>query len=136
MADAAKPGSPPPVTAHAPPKELPLQAQTQKYQGRPKRTPDDQAEYFYNIRSTHIVFFVSSLALLASVVGMMYQDWDRTWKRYQGTFASMDLARVGRGNRIDIGDTRACRPFRLRRVEGGLGASCDVARRGMGPDVP
>ena len=88
MADAPKP-----VVKHEPPKDLPLQAQTQKYQGRAKRTPDDQAAYFYNLRAMHILFFVSSLALLACVVGMMWQDWDRSWKDYQRSYAAMDLAR-------------------------------------------
>ncbi len=88
MADAKAPAT------YEAPKELPLQAQTQKFAGRAKRTPEDQAEFFYSLRGMHILFFVSSLIMLLSLVWTMIQDWDRPWKKYQYAFKSMELARV------------------------------------------
>lgn len=83
------------------PKELPQQAQTQKNVGRPKRTPDNQAEYFYDLRSMHLVFFVSSLALFVSLVWMFYDDFkgatgqaERRWKEIQKGWMDIELARL------------------------------------------
>ena len=45
---------------------------------------------------------------------------------------ALDLAGVARRHRLDIGDARARQPLRLRRVEGGTGASRHVARRRVG----
>ena len=75
MAEAAKPGSAPPQAE--PPKELPQRAAVQKFMGRAKRTPFDQAEYFYGGTVTHIVFFVSSLLMLVSFLLMFKKDYVR-----------------------------------------------------------
>ena len=94
MADAPK-------VEHKPPEVLPLQQQTQKNVGRPKRTPDDQAEYFYNQPKMHRLMFISSFLLLFSLVLMFADDFwgvtpskNRHWKDYQATFQSMELARL------------------------------------------
>jgi len=96
MADAK-----PAAEKHEPPRELPYGAQTQKTLGKAKRSPDDQAEYFYNIRNTHILFFVSSFAMLVSLVLMFVDDYagvtpqaNREWKQYQKTYAQMDFAKL------------------------------------------
>jgi len=79
---------------HEPPKELESKAAVQKFQGRPKRTPSDQAEYFYTVRSTHIVFFVCSLLMLVSFILMFRKDDVRPWKPYQDQFAKMDFEKL------------------------------------------
>src|SRR5262245_64643726 len=86
---------------HKPPEVLPQQAQAQKNVGRPKRTPDEQAEYFYNQKSMHRLMFFSSFFLLFSLVLMFVDDYwgvtaakNRHWKEYQATFSSMELTRL------------------------------------------
>jgi hypothetical protein len=88
MADAkdAKPAAP-----YQPPKELEQKAAVQKFQGRAKRQPVDQAEYFYDVKKTHIAMFVSSLLLLVGFVLMFRKDYDRKWKEYQQQFDQMDF---------------------------------------------
>ncbi|MBI4563909.1 MAG: c-type cytochrome [Planctomycetes bacterium] len=90
-----------PKVEHKPPAELPAQAQTQKNLGRPKRTPDEQAEYFYNLNRSHMVFFGASVLLLFSFALMIWDDYrgvlpvkNRDWKEYQKTFQKMELARL------------------------------------------
>ena len=85
MADAPKP-APKPDAKYEPPKELPQAAAVQKFQGRPKRQPVEQAEYFYNVKGTHIAFFLSSLGMLISFLMMFHKDVDRPWKPYQVQF--------------------------------------------------
>jgi cytochrome c551/c552 len=92
MADAAKPEAQP--AKHEPPKELESKAAVQKFLGRAKRTPSDQAEYFYDVKTTHIVFFVSSLLMLASFLAMFRKDDKRPWKDYQKQFAEMDFEKL------------------------------------------
>ena len=84
-----------------PPAVLPQQAQAQKNVGRSKRTPDDQAEYFYDQKNMHRLMFFSSFFLLVSLVLMFVDDYwgvtaykNRDWKDYQSTFASMELTRL------------------------------------------
>ena len=84
-----------------PPAVLPQQAQAQKNVGRPKRTPDEQAEYFYNQKNMHRVMFFSSFFLLFSLVLMMVDDYwgvmpvkNRHWKEYQAAFGSMELTKL------------------------------------------
>jgi mono/diheme cytochrome c family protein len=86
---------------HKPPAVLPQNAQAQKNVGRPKRTPDEQAEYFYNQSNMHRLMFFSSLFLLISLVLMFVDDYkgvtaskNRHWKEYQSTFSSMELTRL------------------------------------------
>lgn len=90
MAEPAKPAPP----KYEPPKELEQKAAVQKFMGRSKRTPFDQAEYFYSVNKTHIVFFVCSLLMLVSFVFMFVKDYDRTWKDYQTEFAHVELEKV------------------------------------------
>ncbi|HVE40551.1 MAG TPA: multiheme c-type cytochrome [Planctomycetota bacterium] len=93
MADAPKP-APKPEAKYEPPKELPQAAAVQKFQGRPKRQPVEQAEFFYNVKGTHIAFFVSSAGLLISFLMMFHKDVDRPWKPYQKQFAEMDFEKL------------------------------------------
>ena len=95
MADAPK------LEHKPPPAVLPQQAQAQKNVGRPKRTPDDQAEYFYNQRKMHRLMFISSFLLLFSLVLMFWDDYwgvtpakNRDWKNYQKVYMSAELARL------------------------------------------
>jgi mono/diheme cytochrome c family protein len=88
MADAPK------VTKYEPPKELEQKAAVQKFQGRAKRQPVEQAEYFYNVKTTHIVFFVSSLLMLVSFLLMFRKDHVRGWKDYQTQFQEMDFEKL------------------------------------------
>ncbi len=94
MADAPK-------VEYQAPAELPLKAQTQGKLGRPKRTPEDQAEYFYDVRKMNFIFFVSSLLMLASLVGAFYDDYkgatpgaNRDWKEIQKTWMDLELAKL------------------------------------------
>ncbi|HEU4339539.1 MAG TPA: c-type cytochrome [Planctomycetota bacterium] len=91
----------PKVELKAPPAVLPQQAQAQKNVGRSKRTPDDQAEYFYNQKNMHRLMFFSSFFLLFSLVLMFVDDYwgvtpakNRHWKEYQSTFSSMELTKL------------------------------------------
>src|SRR6516162_6071360 len=93
MADAPKP-PPKPEAKYEPPKELPQAAAVQKFQGRPKRQPVEQAEYFYTVKGTHIAFFLSSLGMLISFIMMFHKDVDRPWKPYQTQFAEMDFEKL------------------------------------------
>src|SRR5687768_6499505 len=90
MAEDAKPGTP----AAEPPKELESRAAVQKFQGRAKRTPANQAEYFYKGNILHVVFFVSSLAMLVSFLLMFRKDHVRGWKEYQEQFAAADFEKL------------------------------------------
>jgi cbb3-type cytochrome oxidase cytochrome c subunit len=92
MADAPKPDAK--QAKYEPPKELEGKAAVQKFQGRPKRQPVDQAEYFYDVKSTHIVFFVTSLAMLGSFLWMFHKDDARPWKPYQEQFSAMDFEKL------------------------------------------
>jgi len=92
MADAPKPDAK--AAKYEPPKELDGKAAVQKFQGRPKRQPVDQAEYFYSVKGTHIAFFVSSVGLLISFLMMFHKDYDRPWKPYQTQFAQMDFEKL------------------------------------------
>src|SRR3954468_6729395 len=92
MADAAKPD--PKQAPYEPPKELEQKAAVQKFQGRPKRQPVEQAEYFYSVKGTHIAFFVASLAMLISFLMMFDKDYRRPWKPYQTEFAQMDFEKL------------------------------------------
>src|ERR1051325_8057053 len=93
MADAPKP-APKPEAKYEPPKELEQRAAVQKFQGRPKRQPVEQAEYFYNVKGTHIAFFVASGAMLVSFLMMFHNDVDGPWKPYQTQFAEMDFEKL------------------------------------------
>lgn len=93
MADAPKPDPKAPAK-YDPPKELPQAAAVQKFQGRPKRQPVEQAEYFYNVKGTHIAFFLSSVGLLVSFLMMFHKDEARPWKPYQKQFAQMDFEKL------------------------------------------
>src|SRR5262245_34299650 len=86
---------------HKTPAVLPQHAQAQKNVGRPKRTPDEQAEYFYNQKNVHRLMFFSSFFLLFSLVLMFVDDYwgvtpakNRHWKEYQATFSSMELVKL------------------------------------------
>jgi cbb3-type cytochrome oxidase cytochrome c subunit len=92
MADAAKPDAKP--AKYEAPKELEQRAAVQKFQGRPKRQPVEQAEYFYNVKGTHIAFFVSSVGLLVAFLMMFHKDYARPWKPYQSGFAQMDFEKL------------------------------------------
>jgi hypothetical protein len=90
------PQAKPPVPA-----ELPYGAQTQKTLGKAKRAPDDQAEYFYNKRKMHILFFLSSAALLISCVLMFWDDYagatafyNRDWKHFQRAYEHLDFGKL------------------------------------------
>src|SRR6185295_9408667 len=93
MADAPKP-APKPEAKYEPPKELDGKATVQKFQGRPKRQPVEQAEYFYNVKGTHIAFFLASAAMLVSFLMMFHKDDARPWKPYQKQFAEMDFEKL------------------------------------------
>src|SRR5438552_13231720 len=92
MADAPKPDAK--AAKYEPPKELESKAAVQKFMGRPKRQPVEQAEYFYNVKKTHIVMFASSLAMLVSFVLMFQKDYVRDWKDYQTQFAAMEFEKL------------------------------------------
>lgn len=97
MADAPKPDAKPdakPPIKYEPPKELEQKAAVQKFQGRPKRQPVDQAEYFYSVKGTHIAFFVASVGMLVSFLMMFHKDYARPWKPYQTQFAQMDFEKL------------------------------------------
>src|SRR6185436_15938602 len=89
MADAPKP-APKPEAKYEPPKELEQKAAVQKFQGRAKRQPVEQAEYFYNVKGTHIAFFLSSVGMLVAFLMMFHKDDARPWKPYQKQFAVKD----------------------------------------------
>src|SRR6185295_4166662 len=93
MADAPKP-APKPEAKYEPPKELEQKAAVQKFQGRPKRQPVEQAEYFYNVKGTHIAFFLSSVGMLVAFLMMFHKDDARPWKPYQKQFAQMDFEKL------------------------------------------
>ena len=88
MADAKTPAK------YEAPKELEQKAAVQKFQGRAKRQPVDQAEYFYNVKTMHIVMCLSSLALLLGYFLMFRKDHERNWKEYQDEFARMDFEKL------------------------------------------
>jgi cbb3-type cytochrome oxidase cytochrome c subunit len=90
MADAPKPDAKA-AAKYEPPKELEQKAAVQKFQGRPKRQPVEQAEFFYTVRKTHILMFASSLAMLISFVLMFKKDYLRDWKDYQKQFAEIQF---------------------------------------------
>src|SRR5579862_3238845 len=92
MADAPKPDAK--QAKYEPPKELEQKAAVQKFQGRPKRQPVDQAEYFYSVKGTHIAFFLSSVGMLISFLMMFHKDYARPWKPYQTEFAQMDFEKL------------------------------------------
>jgi cbb3-type cytochrome oxidase cytochrome c subunit len=92
MADAPKPDAK--QAPYVPPKELEQKAAVQKFQGRPKRQPVEQAEYFYSVKGTHIAFFVASVGLLVSFLMMFHKDYARPWKPYQVGFAQMDFEKL------------------------------------------
>src|SRR5689334_4474750 len=92
MADAPKPDAK--AAKYEPPKELEQRAAVQKFQGRPKRQPVDQAEYFYNVKGTHIAFFVASVGMLISFLMMFHKDYARPWKPYQTELAQMDFEKL------------------------------------------
>ena len=98
MADAPKPDAK--QAKYEPPKELEQRAAVQKFQGRPKRQPVEQAEYFYNVKGTHIAFFLASIGLLVSFLMMFHKDYARPWKPYQTEFANMDFEKLW----YDMGD--------------------------------
>src|SRR5687768_177319 len=83
-----------PPAKYEPPKDLPQAAAVQKFAGRPKRQPVDQAEYFYNVKTMHIVMFASSLALVLGYFLMFRKDHERGWKEYQDQFARMDFEKL------------------------------------------
>jgi cbb3-type cytochrome oxidase cytochrome c subunit len=83
-----------PPAKYEPPKELPQAAAVQKFQGRAKRQPVDQAEYFYRVKTMHIVMFASSMALLLGYFLMFRKDHERGWKDYQDQFARMDFEKL------------------------------------------
>src|SRR5947207_8785237 len=93
MPDAAKP-APKPEAKYEPPKDLAQAAAVQKFQGRPKRQPVEQAEYFYSVKGTHIAFFIASLGMLISFLMMFDKDYRRPWKPYQTEFAQMDFEKL------------------------------------------
>ena len=93
MADAPKP-APKPEAKYEPPKELEQKAAVQKFQGRPKRQPVEQAEYFYNVKGTHIAFFLASAGMLISFLMMFAKDDLRPWKPYQKQFMAMDFEKL------------------------------------------
>ncbi len=131
MAEAAKPGAAPPAK-HEPPKELESRAAVQKFMGRAKRTPVDQAEYFYSVKSTHILFFVCSVAMLVSFLWMFRQDYERPWKEYQREFQRMDFEKL-------VADIRELeeelKPRRDERaaLDRQIAAFLDVFRKGFDP---
>ena len=84
----------PRVTKYEQPKELEQKAAVQKFQGRAKRQPVEQAEYFYNVKTNHVVFFVSSLLMLVSFLLMFRKDHVRGWKDYQTQFQEMDFEKL------------------------------------------
>ena len=92
MADAPKPDAK--QGKYEPPKELEQRAAVQKFVGRAKRQPVEQAEYFYNVKGTHIAFFVSSVGLLVAFLMMFHKDYARPWKPYQTGFAQMDFEKL------------------------------------------
>src|SRR5579862_5113848 len=92
MADAPKPDAK--QAKYEPPKELEQKAAVQKFQGRPKRQPVEQAEYFYNVKGTHIAFFLASVGMLISFLMMFHKDYARPWKPYQSEFAQMDFEKL------------------------------------------
>jgi cbb3-type cytochrome oxidase cytochrome c subunit len=83
-----------PPAKYEPPKELEQKAAVQKFQGRAKRQPVDQAEYFYNVKTMHIVMFASSLLLVLGYLLMFRKDHVRNWKEYQDQFARMDFEKL------------------------------------------
>ena len=93
MADAAKPDPKAPAK-YEPPKELEQKAAVQKFQGRPKRQPVEQAEYFYSVKGTHIAFFAASMAMLVSFLMMFHKDDARPWKPYQIQFSEIDFEKL------------------------------------------
>src|SRR6187455_1987087 len=93
MADAPKP-APKPEAKYEPPEELEQKAAVQKFQGRPKRQPVEQAEYFYNVKGTHIAFFLASAGMLISFLMMFAKDDLRPWKPYQKQFMAMDFEKL------------------------------------------
>jgi len=84
-------------------------------------------KHFYNIKRLHVVFAVSSAALLAVTVWMLVADHRRTWKEYQRTFR----------DRIEPWMTRALihrqETPEFRRREAALVEQWDDARRAV-PD--
>ncbi|HEX7898930.1 MAG TPA: c-type cytochrome [Planctomycetota bacterium] len=83
-----------PPAKYEPPKDLPQAAAVQKFAGRAKRQPVDQAEFFYNVKTMHIVMFASSLAMLLGYFLMFRKDHERGWKEYQDQFARMDFEKL------------------------------------------
>ncbi len=77
-----------------PPKELEQRAQTQKVQGRAKRSPQDQAEYFYAYPLMHALFFFASVGMLIGFVMMFAKDHARPWKPYQEEFAKVEFEQL------------------------------------------
>ncbi|HXX94725.1 MAG TPA: c-type cytochrome, partial [Planctomycetota bacterium] len=93
MADAPKPEAKP-AAKYEPPKELEQKAAVQKFQGRPKRQPVEQAEFFYTVKKTHILMFLASLGMLFAFVLMFRKDYVRDWKDYQKQYAAIEFEKL------------------------------------------
>lgn len=59
-----------------------------------KRTPENQAEYFYNQRTLHMILLLSSIALIGACALMVYKDYARPWKEFQRAYHNIEIARV------------------------------------------
>jgi mono/diheme cytochrome c family protein len=51
-------------------------------------------EHHYNIPRLNKVFAASSAALFLSIIGLVWWDYSRPWKRYQRQFAALELERT------------------------------------------
>lgn len=54
----------------------------------------DRGETARNINTLHLVFAVSSLAMLGSLAWMLYADYDREWKGWQKKFRQVEVDRT------------------------------------------
>lgn len=72
-------------------------AAPKKPMGKPKKGPLEMAEFFYSRRAINIWIFATSLLLTGSCVIMIWQDWDREWKRHQLAFMEIELERARAG---------------------------------------
>ncbi len=57
-------------------------------------TPKRKTDHAFNIQRLNVVFLFSALALIASVIWMVIDDYDREWKHFQRDFFARDRERA------------------------------------------
>lgn len=54
----------------------------------------DRGETAWSMKALHLIFALSSVALLLSLVWLLWADYDRPWKQYQKQFREIETQRI------------------------------------------